>query len=304
MEKRRRIRRYIQIFIACAVIYFVLDFSVRRTGFLRFGDSIGIKNFLAIIMGLVFGPYGAFGCCAGCILAGGLSAADFTDILGECVADLIVGIGIWALWHKIPPANGTVFLKRRQEYIKFGSILFVLSVVAGAIAELIYPETAFARYFAAYFVMGIVVGIPVLILLTSIVCINPILPPWATPLKEYEGTLTSDPESLGLFNEGLEEYAFMKHKLTMKEIFGVQNCIEEVHIRLMEKNKDIKSKVWVRFHDSVSIDFEYEGESITPFRAEKNVPEEDLIGLKLILHRALRSSHYYADGMNYVHIVM
>ena len=28
---------------------FILDFTVRQTGFLRFGDSVGIKNFLAAI---------------------------------------------------------------------------------------------------------------------------------------------------------------------------------------------------------------------------------------------------------------
>ena len=66
-EKNRRIHLYLQIFAVCSVIYFVLDFSVRMTGFLRFGDSVGIKNFLAAILGLVFGPMGALGCCLGCV---------------------------------------------------------------------------------------------------------------------------------------------------------------------------------------------------------------------------------------------
>ena len=303
-EKNRRIHLYLQIFAVCSVIYFVLDFSVRMTGFLRFGDSVGIKNFLAAILGLVFGPMGALGCCLGCVMAALLSGTLSLSVVYEWISNLVVGIGLWALWHVGKHANGTVFLKKPRDYLKYSLILCLLSALAGLLGRFFLPEHTFWPYFVAYFGMGIVVGMPVLILLTSIVCVKPILPPWISALKEYEGVITADPASLTLFNEGLEEYAFMKHKLTMKEIFGVQNCIEEVHIRLMEKNRDISSKVWVRFHDSVSIDFEYEGERITPFRADKNTPDEELIGLKLLLHRALRTSHSYMDGLNHVHIVM
>ena len=295
---------YLQIFIVCSIIYFILDFTVRQTGFLRFGDSVGIKNFLAAILGLVFGPVGALGCCIGCVMAASLSDTLSVSVIYEWISTLVVGIGLWALWHVGRHANGTVFLKKPRDYIKYILILCLLSAIAGLLGRYVLSDHLFWPYFIGYFGMGIVVGIPVLILLTSIICVKPILPPWTSALKEYEGIISSDPASLTQFNDGLEEYAFMKHKLTMKEIFGVQNCIEEVHIRLMEKNKDIVSKVWVRFHDSVSIDFEYEGEKITPFKAEKGIPDEDLIGLKLLLHRALRTSYRYLDGLNHVHIVM
>ena len=111
------------------------------------------------------------------------------------------------------------------------------------------------------------------------------------------------PETLTAFNEQLEEYAMSK-KVKMKEIFGIQNCIEEVLIRFQEANPDSETRIRVEFHDSVSIDFENEGKRCNPFRSGKDEGTETLMGLKLILHRALRSSYSHQDGCNMVHIVM
>ena len=75
-------------------------------------------------------------------------------------------------------------------------------------------------------------------------------------------------------------------------------------LRCFAANPDTEIKVSVRLHDSASLRLEYEGEKFNPFRALPGGDEADVIGLKLILHRALRSSHSYHDGINLVHVVV
>ncbi|MBO5561572.1 MAG: hypothetical protein J6A07_07945 [Firmicutes bacterium] len=302
MHDKKLIRRYARIITGCAFSYFALDFSVRLTQFLRFGDSIGIKNSLAAIFGLIFGPYGVVGCCIGCIAAafcmGQLSIYTFY----ECLASVIVGLGLWYLWY-IKKESVEVFLKTPKEYLHYILSLFILSAAAGLFGMTILPDHRFMPNFAAYFVMGIVVGIPILILLTSIISVKPIRPHWVGESGYFRGSLSEDSSSLSIFNEELEDYAKMRG-VKISELLGVQNCIEEVYLRLREGNPQLVASVNVNFHNSVSIDFEYPGIKVNPFKADKKSRGEELIGLKLILYRSLRCSHSYFDGINYVHIVM
>ena len=201
--------------IVSMAAYLVIDLSVRMTGLVRYSDAVGVKNFLAVLLGLVFGPWGAGGCCLGCFL-GSVFLNDL-DIytLYECLADLIVGNGMWCLWH-LRNKNGTVFLKKPVDYGRYLVMLLFLSCIAGLAAYVILPERDFIPYFGAYFILGIIVGIPILILMTSIICVEPFLPYWRKRNVGISGTVTSAPETLTAFNEQLEEYA-LGHKIKMKE---------------------------------------------------------------------------------------
>ncbi|MBO5551603.1 MAG: hypothetical protein J5966_06565, partial [Lachnospiraceae bacterium] len=249
-----------------------------------------------------FGPWGAGGCALGCIAGSLLLGGPDIYTLYECLADLIIGLGMWCLWH-LENKTGAVFLKKPVDYVRYMLMLLVLSGTAGLAAYVMLPDHAFLPYFGAYFIQGIIVGIPILILMTSIVCVEPVLPPWRKRAEGLTGVVSLDPESLISFNERLEEYALTR-KVKMKEIFSVQNCIEEVLIRFQDANPDSETRIRVEFHDSVSIDFENDGNRCNPFRSGKEEETETLMGLKLILHRALRSSYSHSDGCNIVHIVM
>ena len=302
MQNKKTMRKWIQYLAASAAVYLVIDVSVRVTGAIRLSDAVGVKNFLAVLLGLVFGPLGAGGCCLGCIIGCILLNHIGIYTLYECIANLIVGLGMWWLWHW-RNKTGTVFLKKPVDYARYMQMLLLLSVIAGVAALFMLPDHTFIPYFGAYFIQGIIVGIPILILMTSIVCVEPVLPPWRKPAEGLTGTVSLDPGTLNSFNEQLEEYA-LRHKVKMKEIFSVQNCIEEVLIRFQDVNPDSETRIRVRFHDSVSIDFENDGSYCNPFRSGKEEQTETLMGLKLILHRALRSSYRHSDGCNIVHIVM
>ena len=302
MQNKRTVRRWIQYTIASAVVYLVLDVSVRVTGAIRVPDAVGVKNFLAVLLGLVFGPFGVAGCCMGCLM-GGLLLRDLDIyLLYECLSNIMVGLGMWCMWHW-RNKTGTVFLKKPVDYRRYMLMLLSLSLIAGITAFFMLPDHSFLPYFGGYFIMGIIVGIPILILMTSIVCVDPVLPPWRKREEGLTGNVSLAPETLTAFNEQLEEYAMSK-KVKMKEIFGIQNCIEEVLIRFQEANPDSVTRIRVEFHDSVSIDFENDGIRCNPFRSGKEEGTETLMGLKLILHRALRSSYSHQDGCNMVHIVM
>ena len=302
MQNKRAVKRWIKYMLASAIVYLVIDLSVRVTGAIRMSDAVGVKNFLAVLLGLVFGPFGAGGCCLGCIIGSLLLKDADIYLLYECLANLIVGLGMWCLWHW-RNKSGAVFLKRPVDYGRYMLMLLVLSIIAGVTAFVMLPDHAFLPYFGGYFIMGIIVGIPILILMTSIVCIEPVIPPWRKREEGLVGNVSLAPETLTSFNEQLEEYAMSK-KVKMKEIFSIQNCIEEVLIRFNEANPDSETRIRVEFHDSVSIDFENEGKRCNPFRSGKDEGAETLMGLKLILHRALRSSYSHKDGSNLVHIVM
>lgn len=302
MKDKRTLHRWIQYMAASAVVYFVIDLSVRVTGVIRLSDAVGVKNFLAVLLGLVFGPWGAGGCCIGCIMSSLILGDLSIYTLYECLANLLIGNGMWCLWHLFDK-SGAVFLKKPVDYVRYMLMLLVLSGLAGLTAYVMLPDHSFYPYFGAYFIQGIIVGIPILILMTSIVCVEPVLPPWRKRAEGLTGTVSLDPQTLTAFNEQLEEYALSK-KIKMKEIFSIQNCIEEVLIRFQEENPESKTRIRIQFHDSVSIDFENDGKQCNPFRSGKEEKTETLMGLKLILHRALRSSYHHSDGCNIVHIVM
>jgi hypothetical protein len=74
-------------------------------------------------------------------------------------------------------------------------LTILLSGVCGGISYVFFPSDVFARVFIAYIAMNLLVRIPVMILLTSIVCVIPVLPPWVHMSPNILGDVDSQPSA-------------------------------------------------------------------------------------------------------------
>lgn len=281
------------------VLYFILDISLRMTHFLQFGDYIGIKNFIPVTAGLVAGPVSGIGCALGCILAAFIAGGDVSETATECITIFMMSGGMWFLWYA-GKKEGYFCLKRVEHYMRYLAALLFTAGLSGVAAGWLLSVDAGWELFISYVSQGILIAIPCLILLTSIFCIQLTVPKWIAEEESFAGQVGSVDE-LGAFNDALESYGQM-HGIKMASVFGVENCVEEVFLRVKENDAGIKIRVI--FKDTVSCSFSYAGKKNNPFLKKKHESEEDSIGLKLIRCRALRASYTYRKKVNYVHIVM
>ena len=115
--------------------------------------------------------------------------------------------------------------------------------------------------------------------------------------------LTSDAESLEQFNEQLEDYATSLN-IGRKQLFALQNCLEELYIRICKAIPDVRITIQVTYDDTFSIQLSYAQRPYNPLLIGKEEDEMDIASLKLIKHRALRASYKYKYAENLVHIVI
>ncbi|MBR4901358.1 MAG: hypothetical protein IKZ46_10495 [Victivallales bacterium] len=115
--------------------------------------------------------------------------------------------------------------------------------------------------------------------------------------------LTTAPESLEHFNEQLEDYA-MSQGIGRKQLFALQNCLEELYIRICKAIPNVKITIKVSYDDTFSIRLSYAMRPYNPLLIGKEEDEMDIASLKLIKHRALRASYKYKYAENLVHIVI
>ena len=115
--------------------------------------------------------------------------------------------------------------------------------------------------------------------------------------------LTSDAESLEQFNEQLEDYATSLN-ISRKQLFALQNCLEELYIRICKAIPDVRITIQVTYDDTFSIQLSYAQRPYNPLLIGKEEDEMDIASLKLIKHRALRASYKYKYAENLVHIVI
>ncbi|QOX63003.1 hypothetical protein FRZ06_06430 [Anoxybacterium hadale] len=300
--KKTDYEKQVSLILISAAVYFLLDLPVRMTGFLDFGAYIGIKNFLPVTLGLLFGWCGTIGCLIGSMLASVITAATLPELLFEQSCILVTGMGMWLLWHAgVIPHR--VQLKKKADYFRYIWLNAFLAAVCGAISFVFLSVGAFLTVLIAYLSMNLLVGIPIIILMTSIICVIPVLPPWAHILPDVSGSVDSEPGSLDNFNDLLEEY-FLLRKINRKNLYGIQNCIEEVMIRIFAEQPDTSVAIQFYENDSFSLWFTYQGSRYNPFVAGKEEASEDMFGLQLIKYRALRASYKYRRGINKIHIVI
>ena len=415
--------------LATACVYFLSDLPVQLTGFLQYGPYIGIKNFLPVTLGLLFGPYGVTGALIGCTATACILRTPVMQMLLEWICIALPGLGIWFLWHLVS-ASHKIHFKRAVNYFRYLGIVAGLYAVCGALSYLFVEGGAFREIMISHISLGFLVGIPINILFNGVLCLIPILPPTNffaqhteeiklppdnsaigamitftdsfvhkygitaerrqnlqasleeilqrivkcrpagdillklsddglfSIILEYAGPsvnplimqededavdqaglllfmhrilhigyrrsrnrniirfrlsnglsalLTNAPATLEQFNEQLEEYAIslkILKKVGRKQLFGLQNCLEELYIRICRASPDAKITINVTYDDTFSVRLTYLGKKYNPLLIGKEEDEMDIVSLKLIKHRALRASYKYKYEENIVHIVI
>ena len=115
--------------------------------------------------------------------------------------------------------------------------------------------------------------------------------------------VTPSPDSLERFNEQLDDYATSQN-VSRKQLFALQNCLEELYIRICKAIPNVRITIKVSYDDTFSIRLSYEERRYNPLLIGKDEDEMDIVSLKLIKHRALRASYRYKYNENLVHIVI
>lgn len=426
---RQKFSQRLSLVLATACIYFIADYPVQLTDFLQYGPYIGIKNFLPVTLGLLFGPYGVLGALIGCMTTASILHTPILEILLEWLCIILPGLGMWFFWH-LWSASHKIHFKSPVNYFRYLGLLTALYIVCGALSYLLVEGGAFWEIMISHISLGFLVGIPVNILFNGVLCLIPILPPTNsfTPnteqiklpaddtaissmfaftnsytrknaianerrqnlqssleeilqrifksrptsdillrlsddglfsvILEYDGPsvnplilqededeidqaglllfmhrilhvgyhrfrghntvrfrlsnglsalLTSSPQSLEQFNEQLEEYVMSQKvgpKVGRKQLFGLQNCLEELYIRICRASSNVKITINVTYDDTFSVRLTYIGKKYNPLLIGKEEDEMDIASLKVIKHRALRASYKYKYEENIVHIVI
>ena len=300
--KRNSIGDRAAMILRSALIYLLADLPVQLTGFLSFGSFIGIKTFLPSTLGLLFGPWGAIGGCIGCAAGGLILSTPANEILLECLCSIIIGIGIWIVWH-LGSSTHRIHFKRPINYAKYLGLLLGLSAICGGLSFLFVDGGAFGTILAGYTATGLLIGIPVNILFNGVLCIEPVLPPWYKMDYPVSATLTADSQTLSALSEAIEEYGF-ERRINMKRLFEIQGCIEELYIRILAAQGDAAIQLTMNSDDTISVRMRYAGKRYNPLRIGKSEDELDIMGLKLIKHRALRAAYSYSGGENRILIVI
>ena len=279
----------LMLVVLCGTTYFLMNVPVQMTGILP--SFAGIKNFLPSTLGLFFGVYGVSGCIVGCLLSALLVNHSVSTVMYECVCIAVVGLGMFYGWH-FRNSDHRIHFKAGRDYARF---IFLLAVLSGLCCDV--------RVSLAYFLTGMFIGVPVNILLSSLLYIEPVMPRWCSYDYDAVFCLMQGAESLDDANEMIEESA-MSRGITMKRVFEIQSSLEEILIRVLKAVPDAKVHVMLIFGDAISARMHYEGKKYNPFLIEKGEDEIDIMSLKIIKHRALRASFIYSEGVNKIHIVV
>ena len=300
--KRSKTAQCIGLILRSALIYLLADLPVQLTGFLTFGSFIGIKNFLPSTLGLLFGPWGAIGSCVGSIAGGLALSTPANEILLECICCLIMGMGMWIVWH-LGSTTHRIHFKRVINYAKYAGLLVGLSAICGGLSFVLVEGGAFGPILSAYTATGLLIGIPINILFNGVLCIDPVLPPWYSMEYPVSGVLSADSQSLSALTEAIEEFGF-ERRINMKRLFEIQSCIEELYIRIQAARPGAEIYVTLNSGDTISMRLRFSGERYNPLRTGKEEDELDIMGLKLIKHRALRAAYSFKNGENHILIVI
>lgn len=279
----------LKIIAVSALVYAVIDLPVLATEVLPV--HAGIKNFLPFTLGLFFGFSGVMGCCLGAVISFSVMGLGTGEILRECAYISLTGIGIWYGWFFFSGGNMISFTR-----IKNFAVYFVLVLVLSALCFNVWVS-------GAYFLCGLLIALPVDILFGSLLKIVPVLPGGAKVKDDASFVINSNPESLNSANETIR-VSGTKAGAEMKQIFEIQSCIEELSIRILNAIPDADIKVSIIFGNAVSVNMSCTGSKYNPFIIRKGDGVLEVMGLKIIKHRALRASYSYRGGENLIHAVI
>jgi hypothetical protein len=296
MKNNFTLRRSLGLLVFCALCYILLHFMFDLGNFPLFKGVIGPKNVLPIVTGMLLGPFAAFGIFAGAAAVGILSGAGITAIISETVGAVIMTCGGWLLWYA-RKGNGTVSLKKVRDLIRFTVISLILSALCGLVSY--FCGLGFLLTFVSYMSWNLLIGIPVIMLMTSIFCVNVVYPPWHPAIFEINETLPLKTESIAVITDEIDELCFQK-KLDNKRAIFLMSYIEECILMILSEPTCKSLLLTVQISDCISINMMYDGKRCNPLRSQR---DEDQIGLDIIKQRALRARHSYSGKRNYLHIV-
>lgn len=307
MTNSAKINRIILIFTS-AILYFVLDIMVRKTGFLHFHSYLGLKNFLPVTLALLFGIYGIIGEVIGCTMASLIMKTTAPFVIMEYICIILPGLMTWFLWH-MGSYTHKIHFKWPINFFRYFAIILVSYVICGFISRWVINSEAFLDIIVWHVSLSILIGIPVDIMYSGLMCLNPILPPIKENGKlikikdDIVFTLTKDVADFGSLNEKIEEFS-MERGIDMKRMLEIQSCIEEFYIRITQHKPDVVIDFRANYDVTFSVEFNYLGKKYNPLYVSKDEDEVDTMGLKLIKHRALLASYNYFYGENNVHVVL
>ena len=279
----------VKIILLSAIAYALIDLPVQATDI--FPVHVGIKNFMPFTVGLFFGPSGAIGCALGCVISFSVMGLPSGEILAECAAVSVIGLGMWLGWHYFSFAH-RIYFRRAKHYIVYTSLVLAMSVFAFDV-----------KTCCAYAACGILIALPLNILFGNLLDIDPVLPGGIVIKDDADFMITSDPETLNTANDMLEATG-RKYHAAMKQVFEIESGIEELSIRILHVLPDTAINIRVRFGYAVSVRMSYGGKSYNPFIVNRDEDELDIMSLKIIKHRALRASYAYRGTENFVHVVI
>lgn len=298
----------IKITIITAIVYFLADYLVRMTGFLHFNSCVGLKSFMPSTFGILFGIYGIIGQIIGCTISAMLLSRAMNLLYYEYVIIVIMGLGMWFAWH-INSVTHKVHFRFIRNYIRFIILILLFSSISGMLCN----QFTRADYFADIVIwntsLSILVGIPVMIIYSGLMSLNPILPPLFENGKlisiadDIREALTNDPKSFASFDEKLMMLS-ERENVDMRRSFEMQGLVEEIYLRIIHLYPEVVIDVKANYDITFSVEFIYIGKKHNPFKNYKNEDEMSNAGLKLIKHRALLASYSYLYGENNVHVVI
>ncbi|MDR0949480.1 MAG: hypothetical protein LBM69_08215 [Lachnospiraceae bacterium] len=320
MKNSETFRKSLGMLIISACSYILMHFMFDLGDFPLFKGIIGPKNFLPLTMGMIWGPFGAVGMLVGSGAVGILSKADVAVVIYESIAALIMSAGGWLLWYmkgfdrclglirssqkraksRFQPrkSTGGLALKTARDLFRYTVISIFLSAVCGFIAYL--SGFGFLTIFVSYMAWNLLMGIPVIMLMTSIFCVNVVYPSWHPVLFDIHERLPIETQSITVIGDIIDELCFDK-RLDRKRGFQLQSCIEECFVLIGSEPSCQTLQLTVRINDSISMSMQYDGKPCNPLRERVY---EDQIGLMLIKQRALRANHRYYGRKNHLHIVL
>lgn len=299
----KTLRSRFGLLIVCAGLYLLIDLPFRATGSPVFAGCVGPKNFLPVSMGVLFGPFGTIGTCLGTAVAGLVALAPFENILFECICAIIMGGGSWLLWYCGSGAR-VVMLKRWCDLGRLMACVISLSALCTAISLAFWDGgVTTVSIFLSLSIWNALLSVPVIIFTTSILGILQICPAWCPNNADMDHDFPAETQSIQSINDKLDELCLNK-RFDQRKCFQVQNCIEELLLRILSNKAWSGLHLRVYIHDSVCLYLEYSGSQYNPLNIGKEESHEELIGLLLIKWRALRASYHYRNGVNELHIVL
>lgn len=284
--------------------YMAVTLPFLMTDFLGRGLYAGPGYCFPVIMGLLFGRIGILGCLIGCL--GGILL--FPQSSREAASQLITTAWLstfpFLLWYMGKNAR-QVTLSTGRDFIKYALLSLVTSGGAGFIYGICLKDPRqMSETWAFTFFWCIAVGIPVIILMLSILGIQPCCPLSAQIPDDLELKISGYREEIGLVNDRIENLCQGKG-LDIKTSYRLMSCLEELLLRIMEHGgATMDIRIHIRIGETVLLSVTYCGSPYNPLRTGRREQMEDQISLILIRQMSLRAAYRRVHDENQIKIVM